>query len=96
VTTATVLHAVAAPIFFAAIAWLYFRARGARESLETALSWTAAVMLLDLLVVALGIQRSLAMFGSLAGTWIPFALVFFSTWVVGRVMSTLPWRKTER
>lgn len=46
----------------------YFRARGAREPLATALAWTGTVAALDFLVVALLLQRSLAMFGSIAGT----------------------------
>lgn len=93
ITTALVVHAVSAPVFFAATAWHYFRARGARDPLPTAVTWTAMVMLLDLVVVAGAIVQSLDMFKSLIGTWLPFALIFFSTWVTGGLMSTLPWPK---
>jgi hypothetical protein len=41
------------------------------------------VILLDLLVVATFIERDYAMFGSLLGTWIPFLLIFTSTYLVG-------------
>jgi hypothetical protein len=40
-------------------------------------------MLVDFFVVGLLINRSLEMFASLLGTWIPFALIFTSTWLSG-------------
>ena len=39
-------------------------------------AWTAIVMLLDLVVVAGALQRSLEMFKSVPGTWLPFVLIF--------------------
>jgi menaquinone-dependent protoporphyrinogen oxidase len=76
-------HAVAAPVIFTVVSWRYFRARGARDSMVTALTFVAIVALLDLIVVAGIIQRNLAMFGSVFGTWIPFALIFAVSWAVG-------------
>ncbi len=38
---------------------------------------------MDFLLVALVILRSLAMFASLLGTWIPFALIFTATYLTG-------------
>lgn len=87
---ALAVHAVAAPVFFGVIAWHYFRARGARDPLPTAAVWTAIVAVLDLVVVAGLWQGSLAMFGSIAGTWLPFALIFLATWAVGSLMSMMP------
>jgi hypothetical protein len=84
------VHGIAAPVFFTAMAWNYFRARGARDPLPTALAWTALVMLLDLAVVAGIIERSLAMFGSVLGTWLPFLLIFVASWTTGTVMSMMP------
>jgi menaquinone-dependent protoporphyrinogen oxidase len=89
-TAALIIHGIAAPIYFALLAWHYFRARGAREPLATAASWTAIVILLDLSVVALGAQRSLGIFASIAGTWLPFALIFLVTWATGGVLSMMP------
>jgi hypothetical protein len=43
-------------------------------------------------VVALLINRSLEMFASLLGTWIPFALIFASTYLTGLIVQ----RSTER
>jgi menaquinone-dependent protoporphyrinogen oxidase len=89
-TTALIVHGLAAPVIFATIAWNYFRAHGARDPLPTALAWTAIVMLLDLVVVAGAVQRSLELFESVPGTWLPFALIFLATWSTGVVLSMMP------
>ena len=44
----------------------------------------AVVILMDLFVVALFIERSFAMFGSFLGTRLPFALIFTATYLTGR------------
>jgi hypothetical protein len=44
------------------------------------------VIAMDFFVVALLINRSLEMFTSPLGTWIPFALIFISTWLTGLVV----------
>jgi menaquinone-dependent protoporphyrinogen oxidase len=87
---ALALHAIAAPLVFTAIARRYFRARGARDPLPTAVTWAASVALLDLVVVAGIVQGSLEMFKSIVGTWLPFALIFVASWATGEVMSMLP------
>ena len=87
------LHAVAAPILFLIVARRYFRARGAREPLSVAGVFTGTVAFLDLVVVAGAIQHSLAMFTSVVGTWVPFALIFGVTWATGEVMSMAPPRR---
>lgn len=92
---ALVTHAIAAPLFFTAIARHYFRARGARDAVPTAAVWTTIVALLDLGVVAGAMQHSLEMFKSFAGTWLPFGLIFIATWAVGEMMSMLPWTKSS-
>jgi menaquinone-dependent protoporphyrinogen oxidase len=87
---ALVIHAVAAPLVFVALAVAYFRNRGAREPLPTASAWTSIVMVLDAVIVAGLLQRSVAMFASLAGTWLPFALIFASVFGTGYLMSMWP------
>lgn len=89
-TAALAIQAIAAPLFFTAIAHRYFRARGAREPAAVAVAWTATVAMLDLIVVAGAVQHSLAMFASIAGTWLPLALIFLVTWITGEVMSMVP------
>lgn len=95
-TVAVAVHAIAAPLIFAAIARSYFGARGAREPLPVALAFTAIVAGLDAAIVAGLIQHSFAMFASIAGTWLPLALIFGATWATGAIASTLPWPKPTR
>jgi hypothetical protein len=81
---ALIVHAIAAPIFFAVISWVYFRKFNYTSPLQTALIFIAFVIAMDFFVVAMLINRSFDMFASLLGTWIPFALIFTSTLVTGR------------
>ena len=81
--TALVVHAIAAPLFFGALSLLYFSKFNYTGPLTTAIVFVGFVMIVDFLVVGLLINRSLAMFSSLLGTWIPFALIFTSTLLVG-------------
>ena len=80
-----IIHAVAAPLFFMGISLVYFRKFNFTTPIRTALLYTGFVMVVDFLVVALLINRSLAMFASPLGTWIPFLLIFTSTYLTGLV-----------
>jgi hypothetical protein len=80
---ALVIHALAAPLIFGVLAALYFRAFPAAPVVRTAAIWVGTVVLLDLVVVAGGVEHSLAMFGSPLGTWIPFGLIFGVSVAVG-------------
>jgi hypothetical protein len=78
-----IVHALAAPLIFGVLAVGYFHAFPNASVLRTAVASLAIVMLLDLFVVAGALLRSLAMFQSPLGTWIPFALIFLSVLAVG-------------
>jgi menaquinone-dependent protoporphyrinogen oxidase len=91
VGAALAVHALLAPLFFVAIAIHYFRARGARDPLPTALTFVGVVVVLDLVVVAGTVQHSLAMFASFVGLWLPLVLTFLATLATGELMSTMPW-----
>lgn len=82
--TTLVIHAVAAPVFFGGVSFAYSTRFGHTTPLQTACAFLAFVMAMDLVVVALLINHSLAMFASPLGTWIPFALIFVSTFVTAR------------
>ncbi len=84
---ALVVHAIAAPIIFAAVSLVYFRWFHYTRPVTTAGIFIAFVVAMDFFVVALLINRSLAMFTSLLGTWIPFALIFLSTWLTGTLVA---------
>lgn len=84
--SAIIGHAVGAPIIFALLtAHLFVRSGGHRPILVAA-TFTAIVIALDALIVAWLVQRSFAMFSSALGTWVPFALIFVSTFVTGRLL----------
>jgi hypothetical protein len=83
---ALVAHAIAAPLIFAGISIAYFRTSRTATPLATAATFLAFVMLMDFFVVALAMERSLAMFESLIGTWVPFVSIFAATYLVGLAM----------
>jgi menaquinone-dependent protoporphyrinogen oxidase len=88
---ALAVHAVAAPLIFSAVARAYFRLDGARPPLSAALEMTAVVMAMDALL-ALVLQDG-AMFLSVAGTWLPFALIFLVVWMTGEIALMMPFPK---
>lgn len=81
--SALIVHAIGAPIFFTIISLVYFKKFNYTRPLQTALIFVSFVIVVDFFVVALLINRSLEMFTSPLGTWIPFALIFASTYVTG-------------
>lgn len=78
-----ILHAMVAPIALAGLSWFYFTRFAHTRPLATALLFLAIVVALDVFVVALLIERSVAMFASALGTWAPLLLIFTSTWATG-------------
>lgn len=78
-----IVHAIGSPIFFAVISLNFFRKFNYTTPLQTAMIFVDFVIAVDFFVVALLINRSLEMFVSLIGTWIPFALIFASTYLTG-------------
>jgi len=78
-----IVHAIGAPIFFAVVSLIFFRKFNYTSPLRTAMIFVGFVIAVDFFVVALLINRSLEMFVSLLGTWIPFALIFASTYLTG-------------
>ena len=83
IDSALIVHAIGAPIFFTIISLVYFNKFNYTSPLQTALIFVSFVIVVDFFLVALVINRSLEMFASLLGTWIPFALIFTSTYVTG-------------
>lgn len=83
VSAALVVHAVAAPIFFAIITTAYYKWFGYTAPLQTAAIFVAFVILADVFVVAMLIEKSFDMFRSFLGTWLIFGLIFGSTWLTG-------------
>lgn len=88
--TALIIHAIAAPTFFKCVSLFYFR----KFHSTTPLLFVGFVIAMDFFVVALLINRSLEMFASALGTWIPFALIFAATYAAGMYATRKPTFKT--
>lgn len=88
--TTLIVHAVGAPIIFSLISLLYFSRFNYTSPLQTAITFFAIVVLLDFFLVALIIERSMDMFRSLLGTWIPWMLIFLSTYLTGLAVEARP------
>jgi hypothetical protein len=83
---ALLLHLFAAPLIFALVSFSYRRKAPSSEPVLVAAGFTAFVMAMDFILVAWVIQKSFAMFRSTMGTWMPFAMIFISSWMTGRSM----------
>jgi len=81
--SALIAHAIGAPIFFTIVSLVYFNRFNYTTPLQTAMIFVGFVIAMDFFLVALIINRSFDMFASLLGTWIPFALIFSSTYLTG-------------
>ncbi len=82
-TAALIAHAILAPVIFAGLSFFYFTRFAYTTPLVTAVLFLGIVAALDLVVVALLALRSVAMFTSILGTWLPFVLIFAATWATG-------------
>jgi hypothetical protein len=82
---AVAISAAVTPIVFAVVASRYFRPRGAREPLPTALWFAMAA------AAPLAIEYGYAVVRGLLIFWLPVALAFLATWAVGAIRSTMPW-----
>ncbi|MHA2062129.1 MAG: hypothetical protein ACW963_07565 [Candidatus Sifarchaeia archaeon] len=83
ITNALIIHAIAAPIIFYFISLLYFKKFNYTTPVQTAIYFLGIVILLDFFVVSLLINKNFDMFLSPLGTWIPFLLIFLSTFLTG-------------
>ncbi len=88
--TTLIAHALGAPVIFTAISWIYYTRFGYTKPLTTAVVFLGIVVFLDFFPVATVINQSFEMFASLLGTWIPWALIFLSTYLTGLVVEAQP------
>jgi len=80
---ALIIHAIAAPIIFIGLSLIYFSFFNFTTPLATAIIFVVFIILMDIIVVALLINKSFEMFKSIIGTWIPFILIFTATYLTG-------------
>lgn len=85
-----IVHAVGAPVGAAIASWFYFRNFYFTRPLATAAIFVGLSLVLDVLIVALLIEKSFDMFSSILGVWLPQALIFSATYSTGRFMTPEP------
>lgn len=83
-----IIHALGVPVVFGLLSWNYFKRFSYTSPLKTAIIFLGFVAFMDFFLVAMVIQRSFLMFLSLLGTWIPFFLIFATTYFVGKKVSS--------
>jgi hypothetical protein len=83
IENALIMHAIIGPLGFIILSIIYFQKFNFTTPLQTAMIFISFVILVDFFLVALIINRSLEMFTNPLGTWIPFTLIFISTYLIG-------------
>lgn len=95
IENALIIHLIGAPIFATAVSFIYFKKFNYTTPLQTAVVFLSVILFLDFFVVALMIEKSLEMFASPIGTWIPFSLIFVSTYLTGVYVRKRDWDGQE-
>ena len=80
---ALIIHVIGAPFVFALVSLVYFKKFNYTSPTITAIAFVTIVILMDFFIVSLVINQNFDMFLSPIGTWIPFALIFVSTYLTG-------------
>ena len=93
IETTLIVHAIGVPIVFIFVSLIYFTYFSYTTPLQTATIFTLSAIFLDLVLVASIIEKSYEMFSSLIGTWIPFGLMFLTTYLIGSLIAR---RKADR
>ncbi|MHA2218579.1 MAG: hypothetical protein ACXACY_21850, partial [Candidatus Hodarchaeales archaeon] len=72
------------PIIAGLVSVFYFKRFNYTTPLKTAAIFLGFIIFMDVFVVSMLVMRSFEMFQSILGTWIPFTLIFISTYLTGR------------
>lgn len=78
-----IAHAIGAPIIAIVVSWIYYAKFNYTTPLQTALVFVFVVIIMDVFIVALLIEKSFEMFTSPIGTWIPISSIFLATYFTG-------------
>jgi hypothetical protein len=84
--TTLIIHAILAPIFAFLVGMVYYKKFNYTSPILTACIYLLFVIVMDAGLVALVFEKSYAMFRSILGTWIPFSLIFLSTYITGIII----------
>ena len=78
-----IAHAIGAPIIAVLVSSIYYRKFNYTTPIQTAIVFVSVVIVVDVFVVALLIEKSFEMFTSPIGTWIPISSIFLATYLTG-------------
>jgi hypothetical protein len=81
--TTLIIHLIGGPLAFAILSAIYHKWFNYTKPLITAIIFVSFVIIIDFFLVALVINKSLDMFKSIIGTWIPFLLIFITVYLTG-------------
>ena len=81
VENAIITHAIFTTIIAVIVSLIYYSKFNYTTTLQTATVFVAFIIIVDFFVVALLMNKSLEMFMSPLGTWIPFMLIFVATYL---------------
>ena len=81
--TTLIIHAIVAPIFAFIVSMFYYKKFNYTTPIWTAIIYLITVIAMDAGLVAPIFEKSYEMFKSILGTWIPFTLIFLSTYITG-------------
>ena len=84
--TILIIHAIVAPIFAFIVSLFYYKKFNYTTPIWTAIIFLLVVIAMDAGLVAPVFEKSYDMFRSILGTWIPFTLIFLSTYLTGLII----------
>ena len=85
--TAVAIRLFTSPVLAVVVSTAFYGKYANTRPLGVALVFAATVAILDAAVLAAGIARSFSMFLEPLATWVPYALIFVSTWGSGALMT---------
>ena len=87
IKTTLIIHLIGSSLGFAILSTIYHKWFNYTKPLITAIIFISFVIIVDFSLVALIINKSLDMFKSIMGTWIPFTLIFLITYFIGLILN---------
>jgi hypothetical protein len=83
---ALIIHVIGAPIFACLVSMVYYKKFNYTSPISTAFIFLFFVIAMDAGLVAPVFEKSYGLFKSILGTWIPFSLIFLSTYITGLII----------
>lgn len=82
---ALLMQSVLVVVIFCGIGWLYAAASESVAPRNAAMAILGAVVGFDFFLIAILVNRDLAIYATPLATWVPYALIGLSTWLGGEI-----------